>query len=83
MTTSSSTDATARPLQPLPVEKYPVERRGIVLRPHGIVEQSEKSRAAASNVGFVGRPAVGVAFVPDSLFERVGANQPTDVPADD
>lgn len=45
--TRCETDAAARPLQPLPVEKYPVERRGIVLRPHGIVEQSEKSRAAA------------------------------------
>ena len=60
-----------RPLEkPLDTNEFEAERMGV-------------TRVSPSNVGFVGRPAVGVAFVPDSLFERVGANQPTDVPADD
>lgn len=41
------------------------------------------TRISPSNIGFVGMPAVGVAFVPDSLFGRVGADQPTSVPAED
>lgn len=60
-----------RPLEkPLDTNEFEAERMGV-------------TRVSPSNVGFVGRPAVGVAFVPDSLFERVGANQPIDVPADD
>ena len=60
-----------RPLEkPLDTNEFEAERMGV-------------TRVSPSNVGFVGRPAVGVAFVPDSLFERVGANQPTDVLADD
>lgn len=60
-----------RPLEkPLDTNEFQAERMGVV-------------RASPSVVGFVGMPAVGVAFVPDSLFERVGADQPTDVPAED
>lgn len=59
-----------RPLEkPLDTNEFEAERMGV-------------TRVSPGIVGFVGAPAVGVAFVPDSLFERVGANQPSDVHGD-
>lgn len=60
-----------RPLEkPLDTNEFEARRMGV-------------TRISPGNIGFVGMPAVGVAFVPNSLFERVGADQPTDVPAED
>ena len=52
--------------KPLDTNEFEAERMGV-------------TRVSPGVASFVGLPAVGVAFVPEALFSRVGADQPTRV----
>ena len=61
---------TLRPMEkPLDTNEFEADRMGV-------------TRVSPAVASYVGAPAVGVAFVPESLFARVGADQPTSVHAD-